>query len=213
MKQPMNQVAKEYGKQSIDLSDRCAWCGTDPFYVKYHDEEWCRPVPDDDRKMFEFLILESAQAGLSWITILRKRENYRKAFARFNAKKVAAFDDGDVERLMGDAGIVRNRLKIVAAINNARLFLEIQAGHGGFRDYLLSFFPNGEPIVHHPKTPSDIPASTELSDTISRELRRLGFKFFGSTICYAHLQATGLINDHLESCPFKYGRPSANCRP
>jgi len=192
----------------IDLSGRCAWCGDDPFYVKYHDEEWGRTEPDDDRKMFEFLILESAQAGLSWITILRKRENYRKAFARFNVKKVAAFDDGDVERLMGDAGIVRNKLKIVAAINNARLFLEIQLRHGSFCDYLRSFLPNGEPIINHPLSNADIPASTPLSDTISREMKRLGFKFFGTTICYAHLQATGLVNDHLESCPFKYGKPA-----
>ena len=188
-----------------DLSGRCGWCGDDPFYVKYHDEEWGRSPPDNDRKMFEFLILESAQAGLSWLTILRKRENYRKAFARFNAKKVAGFDDRDVERLMGDAGIVRNRLKIIAAINNTRLFLDIQAQHGGFREYLLSFLPNGKPMVNHPITLADIPASTELSDAISRELKRLGFKFFGTTICYAHLQATGLVNDHLESCPFKYG--------
>ena len=160
--------------------------------------------------MFEFLILESAQAGLSWITILRKRENYSNAFARFNAKKVAAFDDDDVERLMNDSGIVRNRLKIVAAINNARLFLEIQSRHGSFCDYLRSFLPNGEPIINHPITHADIPASTPLSDTISKEMKRMGFKFFGSTICYAHLQATGLVNDHLESCPFKYGRPDAS---
>jgi DNA-3-methyladenine glycosylase I len=195
--------------KKIDLSGRCTWCGDDPLYVKYHDEEWGRPEPDDDRKMFEFLVLESAQAGLSWITILRKRENYRKAFARFNAKKVAAFDDSDVERLMGDSGIVRNKLKIHAAINNARLFLEIQSRHGSFCDYLRSFLPNGELIVNHPKTNADIPASTELSDAISREMKRLGFKFFGTTICYAHLQATGLVNDHLESCPFKYGNPFA----
>ncbi len=196
-------------QKKIDLSKRCGWCGDDPLYVKYHDEEWGRPEPDDDRKMFEFLILESAQAGLSWITILRKRDHYRKAFAKFNAKKVAAFDESDVERLVADPGIVRNRLKIKAAITNARLFLEIQARHGSFCDYLHSFLPNGEPIVNHPKTLSDIPASTEISDAISREMKRLGFKFFGTTICYAHLQATGLVNDHLESCPFKYGNPFA----
>ena len=194
-------------QQEIDFSKRCGWCGDDPFYVKYHDEEWGRPILADDRKMFEFLILESAQAGLSWITILRKRENYRKAFVRFNAKKVAAFDDGDIERLMGDAGIVRNRLKINAAIGNSRLFLEIQAKHGGFCEYLRAFLPNGEPIVNHPKTLADIPPRSELSDAISKEMKRLGFKFFGTTICYTHLQATGLINDHLEQCPFKYGDP------
>ena len=193
--------------KKIDLSGRCTWCGTDPLYVKYHDEEWGRSEPDDDRKMFEFLILESAQAGLSWIMILRKRENYRKAFAGYNATKVAAFDESDVERLMSDTGIVRNRLKISAAITNARLFLEIQSRYGSFGDYLRSFLPNGEPIIHRPITNADIPASTALSDTISREMKRLGFKFFGTTICYAHLQATGLVNDHLESCPFKYGKP------
>lgn len=194
-------------KKEIDLSNRCGWCGDDPLYVKYHDEEWGRPVFDDDRKMFEFLLLESAQAGLSWITILRKRENYRRAFARFNAKKVAAFDESDVERLLGDPGIVRNRLKINAAITNARLFLELQAKHGSFCKYLWSFLPNGEPVINHPKTLADIPPQSELSDTISKEMKRLGFKFFGTTICYAHLQATGLINDHLEQCPFKYGDP------
>ncbi|MCL2117692.1 MAG: DNA-3-methyladenine glycosylase I [Planctomycetaceae bacterium] len=196
-------------KKNTQLSGRCDWCGDDPLYVKYHDEEWGRPEPDDDRKMFEFLILESAQASLSWITILRKRENYRKAFAGFRANKVAAFDESDVERLMGDPGIVRNRLKINAAINNARLFLEIRAKHGSFCDYLRSYLPNGEPIINHPGALADIPASTGLSDTISRDMKRLGFKFFGSTICYAHLQATGLVNDHLESCPFKYGNPFA----
>lgn len=196
-------------KIEIDHSQRCGWCGDDPLYVRYHDEEWGRPILEDDRKMFEFLVLESAQAGLSWITILRKRENYRKAFAKFNAKKVAAFDESDVERLLNDPGIVRNRLKINATITNARLFLDLQAKHGRFCDYLRSFLPNGEPVVNRPKTLADIPPRSELSDVISKEMKRLGFKFFGTTICYAHLQATGLINDHLEHCPFKYGDPVA----
>jgi len=181
-------------------SKRCNWCGDDPIYVKYHDDEWGRLV-DDDRKMFEFLVLESAQAGLSWITILRKRENYRKAFANFDVKKVAKFDAADVERLMNDPGIVRNRLKINAAISNARCFLAVQKEFGSFCAFLRGFLPKGRPIVNHWKTLAEIPARTDLSDTISREMKRRGFKFFGSTICYAHLQATGLVNDHLLDCP------------
>ena len=179
---------------------RCDWCGDDPLYVKYHDEEWGRLV-EDDRKMFEFLVLESAQAGLSWITILRKRENYRKAFAKFDAKKVAKFDDADVERLMNDPGIIRNRLKINAAISNAQCFLVIQKEFGSFCAYLRSFLPKGQPIVNRWKTIDEIPPRTELSDTISKDMKRRGFKFFGSTICYAHLQATGFVNDHLLGCP------------
>lgn len=178
---------------------RCTWCGDDPLYVRYHDEEWGRPV-QDDRIMFEFLVLESAQAGLSWITILRKRENYRKAFANFNAKKVARFDENDIERLMSDPGIIRNRLKIKAAISNAQLFLDIQKEFGSFCNFLWGFLPDGKPIVNHWKDMSEVPAKTELSDAISKEMKQRGFKFFGSTICYAHLQATGLVNDHLVDC-------------
>jgi len=185
-------------------SKRCDWCGDDPLYVKYHDEEWGRLV-EDDQKMFEFLVLESAQAGLSWITILRKRENYRKAFAKFDAKKVAKFDAADVERLMNDPGIVRNRLKINAAISNARCFLAIQKEFGSFCAYLRSFLPKGKPIVNRWKTMEEIPPRTELSDTISKDMKRRGFKFFGSTICYAHLQATGFVNDHLLGCPARGG--------
>jgi len=181
-------------------SKRCDWCGDDPLYVNYHDEEWGRLV-EDDQKMFEFLVLESAQAGLSWITILRKRENYRKAFAKFDAKKVAKFDAADVERLMNDPGIVRNRLKINAAISNAQCFLAIQKEFGSFCAYLRSFLPNGKPIINHWKTIEEIPPRTELSDAISKDMKRRGFKFFGSIICYAHLQATGLVNDHLLGCP------------
>ena len=179
---------------------RCDWCGDDPQYVKYHDEEWGRLV-EDDRKMFEFLVLESAQAGLSWITILRKRENYRKAFAKFDAKKVAKFDDPDVERLMNDPGIIRNRLKINAAISNAQCFLAIQKEFGSFCAYLRNFLPKGQPIVNRWKMIDEIPPRTELSDTISKDMKRRGFKFFGSTICYAHLQATGFVKDHLLGCP------------
>jgi len=181
-------------------SKRCDWCGDDPLYVKYHDEEWGKLV-EDDRKMFEFLVLESAQAGLSWITILRKRENYRNAFAKFDAKKVAKFDSADVERLMSNPGIVRNRLKINAAISNARCFLAVQKEFGSFCAYLRNFLPKGHLIINRWKTIEEIPARTELSDTISKDMKRRGFKFFGSTICYSHLQATGLVNDHLLGCP------------
>ena len=178
---------------------RCDWCGNDPLYIKYHDEEWGREV-NDDEKMFEFLVLESAQAGLSWITILRKREGYRKAFAGFDVHKVAAFTDEDVERLILDENIIRNRLKIKAAITNARLFIGIQKEYGSFCNYLKSFLPEGKPIVNNWKNISEIPASTPVSDAISKDMKKRGFKFFGTTICYAHLQAVGYINDHLTDC-------------
>ncbi len=181
---------------------RCDWCENDPLYVKYHDEEWGQLV-EDDRTMFEFLTLESAQAGLSWITILRKRENYRKAFANFDPKKVAKFTEDDVERLMNDSGIVRNRLKIRAAISNARLFLDIQKEFGTFCDYLRRFLPDGKPVINSRKSCSEIPPRTELSDAISADMQRRGFKFFGSTICYAHLQATGFVDDHRDDCHCK----------
>lgn len=182
---------------------RCGWCGEDPLYVKYHDEEWGRKTTEDSA-MFEFLVLESAQAGLSWITILRKRENYRKAFANFEAKKVAKFTQKHVDKLLLDPGIVRNRLKIHAAISNARLFLEACEQFGSFHDYLISFFPGKKPIINHWKSLDEIPATSEISDAISKDMKKRGFKFFGSTIAYSHLQAVGLINDHLESCDFKY---------
>lgn len=178
---------------------RCGWCGNDPLYMDYHDNEWGREVTDD-RTMFEFLTLESAQAGLSWITILRKRENYRKAFAGFDPEKVARFTEADVERLLQDEGIIRNRLKIRAAIHNAQLFIEVQKEFGSFCAYLRSFLPDGRPVVNRWKTLAEIPASTPLSDTISREMKKRGFKFFGTTICYAHLQAIGYVNDHLVDC-------------
>jgi len=181
---------------------RCGWCGSDPLYIEYHDKEWGREVTDD-RTMFEFLTLESAQAGLSWITILRKRENYRAAFADFDPEKMAHFTDEDVERLLQDPGIIRNRLKIKAAITNARLFLEVQKEYGSFCAYLKSFLPDGKPVINHWKTLSEIPASTPLSDAISRDMKKRGFKFFGTTICYAHLQAIGYVNDHLVDCHYR----------
>lgn len=183
---------------------RCEWCGNDPLYMQYHDEEWGREVTDD-KKMFEMLVLESAQAGLSWITILRKREGYRKAFADFDAEKVAAFTDEDAERLLQNDGIIRNRLKIKATITNAQHFLEIQQEFGSFCNYLKSFLPNGKPIVNHFKDLSEIPASTELSDRISKDMKKRGFKFFGTTICYAHLQSVGYVNDHLVDCHCRIG--------
>ena len=178
---------------------RCAWPGNDELYIKYHDEEWGRET-HDDKKLFEFLILESAQAGLSWITILRRREGYRKAFADFDVEKVAAFTEADFERLMQDTGIIRNRLKILAAIGNAKLFIEVQKEFGSFDKYMYSFMPEGKPVINYSDT---IPASTPVSDTISRDMKKRGFKFFGTTICYAHMQATGMVNDHLPDCSFK----------
>ena len=181
---------------------RCGWCKSDPIYRKYHDEEWGREVTDD-AKMFEFLVLESSQAGLSWITILKRRDGYRNAFAEYDAKKIAAFTDEDVERLMQDIGIIRNRSKILAAISNAKCFLDVQNEFGSFCNYLKSFLPNGKPIINQWKTLSEIPASTPLSDAISKDMKKRGFKFFGTTICYAHLQAVGYVNDHLSDCRFK----------
>ena len=182
---------------------RCGWCMSDPMYIKYHDEEWGVEVTDD-LKMFEFLVLESAQAGLSWLTILKRREGYRRAFANLDAEKVARMTERDVERLMQDSAIIRNRKKIQAAISNAQLFLDIQKEFGSFCNYMRAFLPESKPIVNHWKTLSEIPASTPLSDAISKDMKKRGFKFFGTTICYAHLQAVGYVNDHLEECPFKY---------
>ena len=181
------------------INGRCGWCGTDELYVNYHDKEWGRLVTDDDT-LFEFLVLESAQAGLSWITILRKREGYRKAFCNFDAGRVAQMTDEDVERLMRFDGIVRNRLKIKSTIINARLFLAIQKEFGSFYNYTLSFFPDRKPIVHTFNSLSGIPVSSPESDAMSRDMKKRGFKFFGTTICYAHLQASGFINDHLAGC-------------
>jgi DNA-3-methyladenine glycosylase I len=181
---------------------RCAWSvGIDPEYQRYHDAEWGVPVRDD-RTHFEFLVLESAQAGLSWWTILRKREGYRRAFADFDAAKVARFNAKTVERLMNDAAIVRNRQKIEAAIANARGFLEIQREFGSFDAYVWPFV-GGKPLVNRWKRPGEVPATTKESDALSKDLKSRGFKFVGSTIIYAHMQATGLVNDHLTTC-FRY---------
>lgn len=180
---------------------RCGWCGADPLYVKYHDEEWGVPV-HDDRKLFEFLILEGAQAGLSWLTILRKRENYRKAYAGFDVNKVARFGAKDAARLLKDEGIVRNRLKVAASIENAKAFLKVQEEFGGFDAYSWRFV-DGRPVQNRRKTLKDLPARTETSDAFSKDLKKRGFKFVGSTIIYAHMQAVGMVNDHLVSC-FRY---------
>lgn len=181
--------------------NRCPWCGNDELYVKYHDEEWGVPV-HDDKKHFEFLVLESAQAGLNWLTILRKRENYRKAYDDFDANKIANYDDTKVEELMQNAGIIRNRRKIEASINNAKRFLEIQKEFGSFDNYIWSFVDN-KAVKNQWNDLTEVPATSELSDKVSKDLKNRGFKFLGSTIVYAHLQATGLINDHLVGC-FRY---------
>ena len=178
---------------------RCGWCKSDPVYLKYHDEEWGREVTDD-KKMFEFLVLESAQAGLSWITILKRRDAYRKAFADYDAEKVANFTENEVERLMQDTGIIRNRNKILSTITNAQHYLEIQKEFGSFCNYMRSFLPDRKPVINSWKSLSEIPASTPLSDAISKDMKKRGFKFFGTTICYAHLQAVGYVNDHLVDC-------------
>jgi len=178
---------------------RCPWCGDDPLYVAYHDTEWGVPC-HDERTLFEFLILEGAQAGLSWITILRKRENYRRAFDNFDAEKIARYGEADVARLLGDAGIVRNRLKIAAAIGNARATLKLH-DEGGSLDELLWSFVDGRPRINRRRSLADIPAITPEAEALSKELKRRGFRFIGPTVVYAHMQATGMVNDHLVSCP------------
>ena len=180
---------------------RCEWCAGSELYMEYHDTEWGVPV-FDDQKHFEFLVLESAQAGLSWITILKKRENYRKAYDNFDPKKVARYGEAKKAKLLADAGIVRNRLKIEASITNAQNFLLIQKEFGSFSDYIWSF-SGGKPVVGKWKQIDEIPARTDISDKISLDLKKRGFKFLGSVIMYSHLQATGIINDHLISC-FRY---------
>lgn len=177
---------------------RCAWCGQDPLYVAYHDEEWGVPV-HDDRKLFEMLILEGVQAGLSWITVLRKRDNYRKAFEAFDAVRVARFDSRRIDSLMKDAGIVRNRLKIEAAVHNARAVLRIIDAHGSLDAYLWRFV-GGKPLQNAPASPAQIPSATAESTAMSRELKRMGCNFVGPTICYAFMQAVGMVNDHVTGC-------------
>jgi DNA-3-methyladenine glycosylase I len=180
---------------------RCSWCGKDELYIKYHDEEWGVPVFDDE-KQFEFLVLESAQAGLSWITILKRRENYRKAYDNFNPLSVASFDEEKVQELMNNIGIIRNESKIRASINNAQRFLELQKEFGSFCDYIWRFV-DYKPIINSWSSESEAPAKTELSEEISKDMKRRGFKFLGPVIIYSHLQATGLINDHVKDC-FRY---------
>lgn len=177
---------------------RCPWCGADPLYTAYHDTEWGVPV-HDDRLLFEFLILEGAQAGLSWITVLKKRERYRAVFDGFDVRKVARYTPAKVEKLMGDAGIVRNRLKIESTISNARAYMAVQEEFGSFADYLWGFVDHA-PVVNAPRTMADVPASTPLSDRISKDLKKRGFRFVGTTIIYAYLQAVGVVNDHLVAC-------------
>ena len=183
---------------NMALLPRCAWAGSDPLYLAYHDREWGVPV-HDDRLLFEFLILEGAQAGLSWITILRKREHYRAAFAGFDPSAVARFDGQKVAALLADPGIVRNRLKVESAITNARAFLAIQEEFGSFAAYQWRFV-DGRPIRNGWQSMQEIPASTPVSDAMSRDLKKRGFRFVGSTICYSHMQAVGMVNDHTVDC-------------
>src|SRR5690554_104575 len=178
--------------------NRCSWCGNDPLYVKYHDEEWGVPVKDDNT-LFEFLILETFQAGLSWITILRKRENFREAFDGFDYKKIAKYDQSKIDSLLQNTGIIRNKLKVNSAVTNAIAFMEIQKEFGSFSEYIWGFV-NNKPIKNTLKSHKDAPATTALSDALSKDLKKRGFKFVGSTVMYAHMQATGMVNDHIESC-------------
>ena len=180
------------------IRKRCSWCGTDPLYVEYHDREWGVPVTDD-RKLYEMLVLEGAQAGLSWITILRKREAYRKAFAGFDPERVARFDARKRDALLKDAGIVRNRAKIASAIANARAFLEVQAEFGSFARYQWQFV-DGRPVQNRFRSTSEVPPRSEISDRFSKDLKRRGFSFVGTTIIYAHMQAVGMVNDHIVGC-------------
>lgn len=195
----MGKLINEHNANHEKRNTRCDWCLSDPIYIQYHDQEWGKECHDDS-VLFEFLILESAQAGLSWLTVLKKRAGYRKAFANFDAKKVAQFDEAKIEELMQFEGIIRNRLKIKSAISNAQIYLSLVSEYGSFDAYLYSFMPNNKPIVNKIKTLKDLPASSVESDVISKDLKKRGFKFFGSTICYAYMQAMGMVNDHLISC-------------
>jgi DNA-3-methyladenine glycosylase I len=177
---------------------RCDWCGSDPLYVAYHDGEWGVPVYDDPT-LFEFLVLEGAQAGLSWITVLRKREAYREQFAGFDPQRIASFSDRKLESCLTNPGIIRNRLKVFGTRTNARAFLAVQEEFGTFSDYIWDFV-DGRPVQNNWATLSEVPATTALSDSISKDMKRRGFTFVGSTIIYAHMQATGMVNDHLVDC-------------
>ena len=183
------------------ISTTCEWPTNDPLMVKYHNKEWGVPV-HNDRKLFEFLLLEGFQAGLSWITILKKRENFRKAFDNFDFKKIACYNKRKITSLMKDAGIIRNKLKVESSVSNAKAFIEVRKQFGTFNKYIWDFV-NNNPIINKPKRLSDIPASTKLSDLISKDLKKRGFKFVGTTIIYAHMQATGMVNDHTTNC-FRY---------
>jgi DNA-3-methyladenine glycosylase I len=192
------------------MVSRCQWCGTDPLYIAYHDEEWAVPV-HDDRRLFEFLILEGAQAGLSWLTILKKRENYRKAFHAFDCERIAKYSPRDIARLLDNPGIVRNRLKIESAIKNARGVLEIQQEYGSF-DAFLWRYVGGTPRQNVWKSMAEVPAKTALSDRLSKDLKQHGCNFVGSTICYAFMQAVGMVNDHTTDC-FRHGEIRALANP
>jgi DNA-3-methyladenine glycosylase I len=180
---------------------RCGWCVGDPLYEAYHDQEWGVPV-FDDKTIFEFLLLETFQAGLSWITILRKRENFRRAFDDFNYNKIALYSEEKIQELLQDKGIIRNKLKVRSAVINAQLFIQIQKEYGSFSNYIWSFV-DGKPVQNEVKDYRKNPATTEISDKLSKDLKKLGFKFVGSTVVYAHMQATGMVNDHEVSC-FRY---------
>ncbi len=182
--------------------ERCGWCLGDSLYEKYHDEEWGKPVYDD-KKLFEFLILEGAQAGLSWITILKRREGYKKAFADFEVEKVAKFNQKNIDLLLTNTAIIRNKLKVNAAVTNAQNFIKVAEEFGSFSDYIWRF-TDGKVIMNHPKTLKEVPATSKESDLLSKDLKKRGFKFVGSTIMYAHMQATGMVNDHIENCWCKY---------
>ena len=186
---------------------RCKWCVGIDIYEKYHDEEWGVPV-HDDKKLFEFLILETFQAGLSWITILKKRENFRLAFDAFDYSKVALYSEDKIQELMHNPGIIRNQLKIRSAVSNAISFMKIQEEFGSFNKYIWEFV-DGNPIVNTPKTLNEVPAITPLSDSISKDLKKRGFRFVGSTVVYAHMQATGMVNDHVEDCWKKVKYPNS----
>lgn len=183
------------------IKKRCGWCTMDPVYIKYHDKEWGRPV-HDDCLLFEFLILEGAQAGLSWITVLKKRENYRQAFDTFDAAKIARYDDRKIKQLLNNEGIIRNRLKITSAISNAKAFLAVREEFGTFDKYIWHFV-NGKPVKNHFPHFKSLPPKTPVSDIMSKDLKKRGFNFVGSTICYAFMQAVGMVNDHTTDC-FRY---------
>lgn len=196
--QDETMISCSIGENSMNEKTRCSWAGDTPIYMDYHDHEWGRPVHDDNR-LFEMLLLEGMQAGLSWITVLKKRAAYRKAFDGFDPNKVSLYGEAKIEELMTNEGIIRNRLKINAAVTNAKAFLEVAKKHGSFDQFIWSYV-DGTPIVGHWKSNEDVPATTPLSDKISKDLKKLGFKFVGSTIVYAFMQATGMVNDHISEC-------------